>query len=801
MSIKKIWKIKNSEINEEILNACGGNRVLAVLLKTRGIDSKEKIERFLNPLQTKFLSPDVFNDMAKAAERIQTAVKNNEHITVYGDFDADGVTSTAILYLTLKKIGANVDYYLPDRSAESHGLNTKALVKIIAKKKSKLIITVDCGISNISEVNFAKGFKADVIITDHHEAGEILPEAYAILNPKAKDAVDSSLSVEELQSLNYLAGAGVSFKLSCKLLELYNCEDFVHEILPLAAVGTIGDVVELIGENRSIAAMGIELIKSGKHKGIQKILKSTGLSDSHLLTSETIAFGIVPRLNAAGRLGSPSSALNVLISDDDGQLDKDVNVLNELNSLRQDLCDKTFLDAKEMYEKNLSGNKKSIILFNPDWHIGIIGIVSSKLVEMYNKPVFLMTKDLFNTNIIRCSCRSTSEINIYEILSRHRESFEGFGGHKMAAGFSFDENKISFEHFKNALNITIDEYTQEIDFGKITVEADMLLEPEDISVETVKIIDKMQPFGAGNPSPLFVMNNTVLNQFKMIGQDNKHLKFFISKNNSSLIECLKWNCPDFSIPVGSNLDVLFSMKLNSFNNNITVQLIISDIHSQFEEKNIDFSNIKILDHRHKKNILMQVCDFISTTKKTTAVYSENDTSFKEYKIPDDISDKFFTKENIPHNIEQLMFFDIPESKELFIKIINDTNASIIHLMNFSNIGEIPVDTFAARLSGMLKYALSNMEGIFNINRASRALKVDEDTVECALSLFEDINLADFEKNGNDSYKVFSVHPVELSKIKQNDLYFDLQKHINDINSFRQYYMNTPVEKIKEALLC
>ncbi len=799
MSIKKIWKIKNNEINEEILQACGGNKVLAVLLKNRGIDSKEKIEKFLNPLQTKFLSPDVFNDMSKAAERIQTAVKNNEHITVYGDFDADGVTSTALLYLTLKKIGAKVDYYLPDRSAESHGLNTKALVNIISKKKSKLIITVDCGISNIAEVNFAKGFKTDIIITDHHEAGEILPDAYAVLNPKAEDAVDSSLSVEDMQSLNYLAGAGVAFKLSCKLLELYNCEDFVHEILPLAAVGTIGDVVELIGENRSIAAMGIELIKSGRHKGIQKILKTLGLADVNLLTAETIAFGIVPRLNAAGRLGSPFSALNVLISDNDEEIEKDVCILNDLNSLRQDLCDKTFLEAKEMYEKDIAVNKKSIVLFNPDWHIGIIGIVSSKLAELYNKPVFLMTKDPNITNIIRCSCRSTAEINIYDVLVQHKKLFEGFGGHKMAAGFSFDENKLSFETFKSKLNITIDEYTQEVDFSKTLTDVDMILEPENISVETVNIIEKMQPFGAGNPSPLFVMNNVVLNQFKMIGQENKHLKFFVSKNNSSLIECIKWNCPDFNIPVNSSLDILFSMKLNSFNNNVSVQLMISDIHSKYEEN--EASAIKILDHRNKKNIHMQVFDFISTTKRKTAVYTENETSFKEYKITDEISDKFFNKDNIPQNIEQLMFFDIPESEELFVKIIKKTGAKIVHLMNLSNVNEIYVDSFAAKLSGMLKYAISNMGGMFDINRASKALCVDEDTVECALSLFEDICMADFEKTKPESYKIFSLRPVELSKIKQNDLYFDLQKHINDINSFRRFYMNTPVEEIKEALLC
>ena len=322
MKVKKTWVSKEAVVSKEFIDMCSSDRVLAVLLKNRGIDTKEKIDAFLNPLKRKLISPDVFLDMTKAVERIKNAIDIQENIIVYGDFDADGITSTAILYLTLQKIGAKVDYYLPDRATESHGLNTKALVNLIAKRKSKLIITVDCGISNCQEVKFAKGFNADVIITDHHEAQEELPDAFAILNPKAPDSLNPNLSFEEIQSLGYLAGVGVVFKLCCKLLESYNCEDFVHEILPLVAIGTVGDVVELIGENRSLVAMGIELIKSGRHKGVQKLIEAIGLSDKKSLTSENIAFGIVPRINASGRLDSPLIALNLLISADE-------EVLNE----------------------------------------------------------------------------------------------------------------------------------------------------------------------------------------------------------------------------------------------------------------------------------------------------------------------------------------------------------------------------------------------------------------------------------------------------------------------------------------
>ncbi|MCD7780138.1 MAG: single-stranded-DNA-specific exonuclease RecJ, partial [Candidatus Gastranaerophilales bacterium] len=750
MAIPKKWKIKDNTIDDNLLEFCGGSRVLALLLKNRGIDTKEKIINFLNPLKAKFSNPDIFKDMQKSVERIKSAIEKKEHITVYGDFDADGVTSTALLFLTLKKIGADADFYLPDRNIESHGLNTGALVKIISKKKSRLIITVDCGISNSAEVNFAKGFKTDIIITDHHEAPEILPDAFAIINPKAADSVNPALSVEELQSLNYLAGAGVAFKLACKLLEEYNSEDFVYEILPLACVGTIGDVVELLGENRSIAAMGLELIRNGKHKGIQKLLKSSGLEDISAVTSDNIAYTIVPRLNAAGRLEAPDTAINLLVSDNDEELDKTIETLNDLNKLRQELCDETFKNAVMMYSKNASENKKSIVLFNPDWHIGIIGIVASKLVENFNKPVFLMTKDANSSNIIRCSCRSIQNLNIHSVLSQHKDLFLGFGGHKMAAGFSFDENKISFDNFKKILNSTIDEFSQNIDFNSITINADMELSPSDINIETVKIIDKLQPFGAANPSPLFVMNEAVLSNFKMMGQNNNHLKMFISKENIPF-ECVKWNCPDFNLPTDSNLDLLFSLRLNTFNNNTVVQLMIEDVHSEF----IKLKNnceIKILDHRNKKNILPQVFDYITSTKKMTAIYIENTALATQLKLPDEIQKKVFSKNNIPSDIEQIMFFDIPAIKEDFYKILKEVKPDIIHLMNF-NISEIGTDNLIAKLSGMIKYALSNLSGIINLTRAAKALSVTEETVECALAVFEDSKMIDLNKLDENNFKI------------------------------------------------
>lgn len=800
MRLRKIWDIKEKEVNKELSEVCEGNRILSVLLSNRGINTKEKAIRFLNPLKVSLTSPDVFTDMQKAVERIQLAIDNNQHITVFGDFDADGITSTALLYLTLKQIGADVDFYLPDRANESHGLNTKALVNIISKRKSKLIITVDCGISNVMEVNFANGFRTDVIITDHHEAPAVLPNAFAIINPKAPNSLQPDLSLSDLESLNTLAGVGVAFKVACKLLEIYNKQDFVHEILPLAAVGTIGDIVDLTGENRTIVAMGIELIKRGKNKGLQALLKSTNIEDMTSVTSENITYYVVPRLNAAGRLDNPASALNLLISEDEKEIENNVKLLNDLNSLRQNLCEEAFEQAKEMYEKNISQNKKSIILLSDNWHVGIVGIVASKLVESYNKPAFLMTRDTNNPNIIRCSCRSIQGLNIHSVLSEHKDLFEGFGGHKMAAGFAFDENKIKFENLKNVLNHTIADFSQDIDFNSIKVSADMVLNPEDLTIENINAIEKLQPFGAANPSPVFVMNGLKIKNYRFMGQNNNHLKLFMSKDSSNSIECVKWSTPDFNLPENSEADILFSMGVNEFNGNKSVQLILSDLHSDLMTYDSPVTEIKILDHRKKKNIIMQVLDFITTTKKNTAIYLQNSMLEKSLNLTDEVKKKVFSTDDIPAQIEQLMFFDCPNSKEEFERILKETEAKTVHLMNF-NISEINSDNFISKLSGMIKYSIGNINGELELVKLSKALDVDVETVDCALSLLENISMINLDRYSNEKYKVSNFNPTELSKIKHDELYTALSERIDNINSFRKFYLDSTVDELKEELLC
>ncbi len=377
MAVKE-WRIHNTDDKKSLVER---------LLSVRGV-AKDEIETFLDPYSLTLTHPNAFVDMKKSVERIVKAIDNSEKILIYGDFDADGVTSTSLLMKTFTYLGADVEYYIPKRENEGHGLSTESLVKLMVKVKPKLIITVDCGISNVEEVAFINSFKKDIIITDHHEAPEVLPEAYGIINPKAPNSLDDSLTIREINYLSALAGVGVAFKLAQGVLEYYGKLDYSYEIMPYVAVGTIADIVPLIGENRYYVLKGLDMIRGGKHYGFKRLLEMAGHNNiEDGITAEQVAFGVAPRINASGRLDTVDDAIKVLISDVRQEVEISVMALDNYNKIRQELCNNIFLEADEMAKNNRDG---ILVLFKKDWHVGIIGIVASKLVEKYSMPAFLM---------------------------------------------------------------------------------------------------------------------------------------------------------------------------------------------------------------------------------------------------------------------------------------------------------------------------------------------------------------------------------------------------------------------------
>ncbi len=763
----KQWRIKENNSSEKSL--------IKQLLALRGVTSEKDVYEFLHPLEITPSDPDVFSDMQKTVERLSDAIDNGEKIIIYGDFDADGVTSTSLLYKTFKFLGADINYFIPNREKEGHGFDTQALVKIMTSIKPKVIISVDCGISDVDAVNFINSFKIDVIITDHHEAPDILPNAYAIINPKAPNALNENLSTKEIENLTSLAGVGVALKVAQGLLRHYKKTEFIYEILPFAAVGTISDIVPLIGENRYIVTKGLELLKN--HYGLSKLLESSGCSAQKEITSEKIAFGVTPRINASGRLDTVEDAIKIFISDNKQEIDMAVISLNEFNKVRQELCQNIFLEAEEMIKNN---HDPAIILFKPDWHIGIIGIVASKIVEKYYKPTFLMSYSN-ETNMYRCSARGVEGISLYDVISENAEFLDGFGGHKLAAGLYFSKETASFEQVKSALNKTIKEMLNGEEL-KPFVDIDLVVQPEDVNLELVKEIAQLEPFGASNPSPVFAMKNLKIKEKRLMGDNKDHLKLIVQSGNYEFA-CIRWQQGDIALVAGDTLDIAFHPQINEYNGVTSVQLIIDDIHSDQLKEEAPQTGLKLYDHRKKTDILALVNDYVKKSKQNVGIFAESKT-VKDILAPfKDLSQRIFSRDKI-QPCDTLMFFDYPADRETYETILQECSPSAIHFMNY-DIKHYDDKEFLTTFIKMLRYAANNNDGCVNIIRCASALGKSFETVLTLLDLFEEVGFINVLERNENYYKINLNEISDLSKVLHSEKYSELKNLITECEEFQK----------------
>ena len=769
--MQKEWRLREYNGEEKSL--------IKRLLATRGITSEKEVYEFLHPLEITPSNPENFTDMQKAVERLSRAIDSNEKIVIYGDFDADGVTSTSLLYKTFKYLGADVNYFIPDRDKEGHGIDTNVLVKLMTTVKPKVIISVDCGISNVDAVNFLNSFKIDVIITDHHEAPEVLPNAYAIINPKAPKALNENLSVKEIESMTSFAGVGVAFKVAQALLAHYNKSEFIYDILPFVAIGTVADIVPLIGENRYLVSKGLELISKGKHYGIKRLFESAGYNVEKGVTSEMIGFGIAPRINASGRLDTVKDAVNVLISDNKQEIEMAIANLNELNKVRQTLSNEIFAQADEMLKKE--GNKNpAIILYNKDWHVGIIGIVASKFVEKYYKPTFLMTYS-DETKMFRCSARGIDGLSLYDIISENSELFEGFGGHTMAAGLSFSSEKSSFEQVKEALNKSVKEAIGNKEL-KPFIDIDLEVFPNDIDTEMVEEISQMEPFGANNPSPIFAMKNLKIKEKRIMGENKDHLRLIV-QSESKEMTCVRWSMGDVALVAGDNLDIAFHPQINEYNGNTSVQLVIDDIHSDLLKEEKKETGVKLYDHRRKTDILPLVNDYVKNSKLNVGIFAES-LSIKEILEPyKNLFENIFNREEIKP-CDTLMFFDYPADRETFEQIIQETNPSAIHFMKY-DIKHFDDKEFLTTFVKMLRFASNQNSGNVDILRCASALGKSAETVLTLLDLFEEVGFIKISERTKSFYKISLNDITDLSVVLHSEKYNEVRSLVQECESFQK----------------
>mgnify|MGYP001852785197 FL=1 len=561
--IKK-WEFYNSDekLVDEICERYNLNKVIGKIIVNRHVVNDEDVRIFITPTRDDFHNPFLFKGMDIAVDRIIKAINNKEKILIYGDYDVDGITSTTVLKKYLMDRGISVDTYIPNRLHEGYGLNKNA-INTIKDRNIDLIITVDCGISAIEEVDYAVRLGMDIIVTDHHEVGEKLPNALAVIDAKRKD---------NTYPFRALAGVGVVFKLIQALsIKLEIKPEEYLKYLDLVCVGTISDIVPLEGENRTIAKLGLMLIKVTRNLGLRELIKSSGYKE---IDSNTISFGVAPRINACGRMGHEEEALKLFLAEDLESATKITKELNEYNTLRQSTEKAIYEEAVQQIEKNHLDENNSIVLGGKGWHHGVIGIVSSKVTDKYYKPSILLS---FEDNIAKGSGRSVPGFDLYEGLAKCEDLLEKYGGHSMAVGLTL--KKENLENFKERF----EQIAKEKNIKELVpiIYIDDELKLKDINMDLVKSISILEPFGEANKVPLFLIRNLKIDSIRALSE-GRHLKLTLRDENFVINAIgfeLGYLAEEYRI--GDRIDVVGTLEINSFNGFSSIQINMKDIRKSY----------------------------------------------------------------------------------------------------------------------------------------------------------------------------------------------------------------------------
>ncbi|NQU84046.1 MAG: single-stranded-DNA-specific exonuclease RecJ [Parcubacteria group bacterium] len=563
MNGKKKWKVVEKFPEEFKTKFPEMDDVILQLLWDRKLKTQEEVDEFLNPDYSQDIhDPFLLKDMKRAVDRIKKAIENKEKIVVYGDYDADGVCSSVILFEAIKRAGIEPDVFLPHREIDGYGLNMKRVEEFAVE--NKLMITCDCGISNAKEVERANELGMDVIITDHHTVPENVPPAYAIIHPKHP---------REKYPWKDLAGAGVAFKLAQGLLPEEENASFIKWLLDLVAVASIADIVPLLGETRTITKYGLLVLNKTRRLGFKKLMEVASLKPG-LLDTHSVGFMIAPRINAAGRMNHASAAYKLLISESEEDADALATKINQENSERQKIAEKMCMEAKHQIVEEKREKDSALFAFQEDWSPALVGLVASRLSDWFYRPSIVMAK---KGDEIIGSGRSIEEINLIATLEEIPQFFKKFGGHPGACGFTLKGPEV-LEDFKQTFISAIAKKLEGLELTpKVTIHKEIELKQVDWS-----LYDKLkafEPFGEKNPRPLFLIKKAEVVGMDAIGKDGKHLRMSITQNGASPQKMIgfffgKWAS---RLKLGGFIDIIFEVGVNEWNGNRELQLKIIDL--------------------------------------------------------------------------------------------------------------------------------------------------------------------------------------------------------------------------------
>ncbi len=734
--------------------------IVQTLLR-RGISSPVAVEAFLHP--DKILSTP-YPNIEATVERILLAIRNKDLICIWGDFDVDGQTSTAVLVQALRALDANVIYYIPIRGKESHGVHIDSLKPII-DNGAKLIVTCDTGITANEAVDYANSRGVDVVITDHHDLGDVLPNAVAIINPKL-------LSKDHI--LSNLAGVGVAYKLAEVLLDnrYSNIESPISsaDLLDLVALGLIADVALLKSETRSLAQKGIQKLRETNRLGLKVIAELSG-TNLETLTEETIGFTFAPRLNALGRLGDANPAVELLTTNDPARARVLAAQIEGLNMQRRLLTSQVY----EAAEAQLRANpdllaEPAIVLSHLNWPGGVVGIVANKLVNRYHKPAILFNES--EDGILRGSARSIEGLHITEAIATQKDILHGFGGHPMAAGMSLNAEKLV--EFRKGLGKAIEKQLGEAIFEEPTLQIDAWLILDELNLNLAESLEMLAPFGAGNPALSLATRNLKLKSVSKIGKAKEHVRLNLEDENGNVQSFLWWGGASEVLPESDSIfDVAYSMRASTFRGQKQVTLQFEEFRVIEEEQPVEVqsSKVEIIDLRLNSSFILQ---------PSTLVWAEGaDKSKGKSRFDLTQADEFVIYTTPPSPVELRKALEIVKPKTISVFAIPPAE-------------EKPED-YLNRLAGLCKYAINQRGGKATVHELAAAMASRENAIEIGL---------EWLAAGGQLSVVMDEDIIKLSAEKQEknpylqtELYTALKGILNETSAYRKYFATVDLKTL------
>ncbi|KYD10906.1 single-stranded-DNA-specific exonuclease RecJ [Heyndrickxia sporothermodurans] len=781
---KTRWIVRNTEENakEHLVKELNITPLVATLLVNRGITELEEARLYLFSEGEAFHDPFLIHSMEKAVKRIRQAIDEGEQILVYGDYDADGVTSTSVMMTVLRELGADVEFYIPNRFTEGYGPNEEAF-RWASSIGIKLIITVDTGIAAIHEAGVAKELGMDLIITDHHEPGPILPDALAIVHPNHP---------ESIYPFKELAGVGVAFKVAHALYG-----HVPEHLLDLASIGTIADLVPLRGENRLIVKQGLKKISQTERPGLHALFEITNTKQSDI-NEETIGFVIGPRLNAAGRLDSADPAVELLLSNERQAALNIAKEIDEMNKERQAIVNEITNEAMEMVENNSDLKDSYVLVIGKEgWNAGVIGIVASRLVDKYYRPTIVLSYDR-TTNLAKGSARSIAGFDLFKNLSTCRDILPHFGGHTMAAGMTLNINDVA------DLRVRLNELARDIltkeDFVPLT-EIDATIPLEDIHLESIQQLRLLEPYGMANPKPKVLVKDVSIQQIRQIGADHNHLKVVLEKSGIEL-DGVGFGLGNYARDISplATVSVIGELAINEWNNNRKPQIFLKDL---------CIDEWQLFDVRGNKPLKKWIQD-IPETNSFFIVFNEETLN----KIPKgEINGEIIHLKDLNEiknddiNGGNIVLLDFPPNKEILETFIKKCKPARIYTYFYQKQNHF-FSTIPTREHFKWFYAFLRKRGSFNLQKFGEELAAHRgwsvETIDFMSKVFFELNFVTIENGLISLNHVPSkrdllesiTYQEKLEKIKlENELLFSSYQ---DLKSWFDERM-TCSEKLEEEI--